>query len=123
MEGALDGELLVGHPDAAGFIVRSFSDLQQRLNRKTVTAKLLASHPAYLRVYDCLVDGAEDIRALPFRERRQRLEAIVARSLSGRMDLSPLLAYANVEALAALRAVAAGSGDRGRDAQALGLGL
>ena len=104
VEGALDGELLVGHPDAAGFIVRSFSDLQQRLNRKTVSAKLLASHPAYLRVYDCLVDGAEDIRALSFRERRKRLEAIVARSLSGRMDLSPLLAFASVEALAALRA-------------------
>ena len=104
VEAALDGELLVGHPDAAGFIVRSFSDLQQRLNRKTVTGKLLASHPAFLRVYDCLVDGQEDIRALPFRERRERLEALVARSLSGRMDLSPLLAYANVEELAALRA-------------------
>ena len=75
--------------------MRSFSDLQQRLNRKTVTAKLLASHPAFLRVYDCLVDGGEDIRALPFRERRQRLEAVVARSLSGRMDLSPLLPFAD----------------------------
>ena len=70
VEAALDGELLVGHADADGFVVRSFSDLQQRLNRKTVTPKLLASHPAYLRVYDCLVDGGEDIRALPFRERR-----------------------------------------------------
>ncbi len=104
VEAALDGELLVGHPDAEGFVVRSFSDLQQRLNRKTVTAKLLASHPAYLRVYDCLVDGSEDIRALPFRNRRKRLEALVAGSLSGRMDLSPLLTYANVEELAALRA-------------------
>ena len=104
VDAALDGELLVGHPDKTGFIVRSFSDLQQRLNRKTVTAKLLASHPAYLRVYDCLVDGGEDIRALPFRQRRARLEALVARSLSGRMDLSPLLIYANVSELAALRA-------------------
>jgi DNA ligase 1 len=104
VEAALDGELLVGHQDAAGFVVRSFADLQQRLNRKTVTAKLLASHPAYLRVYDCLVDGGEDIRALPFRERRRRLEAVVARSLSGRMDLSPLLTYADTEELARLRA-------------------
>ena len=104
VEAALDGELLVGHQDEAGFTVRTFSDLQQRLNRKTVTAKLLASHPAFLRVYDCLVDGGEDIRALPFRARRQRLEAIVARSLSGRMDLSPLLSYADTEDLAALRA-------------------
>ncbi len=104
VEGALDGELLVGHADTDGFIVRSFSDLQQRLNRKTVTAKLLASHPAYLRVYDCLVDDGEDIRALPFRERRQRLEVLIARSLSGRMDLSPLLTYADAQELAALRA-------------------
>ena len=104
VDAALDGELLVGHADTAGFIVRSFSDLQQRLNRKTVTPKLLASHPAFLRVYDCLVDDGEDIRALPFRERRQRLEALVAGSLSGRMDLSPLLTYADLDALAALRA-------------------
>ena len=67
-------------------------------------AQLLASHPAYLRVYDCLVDGGEDIRALTFRERRRRLERAFARSLSGRMDLSPLLAYADVQGLAALRA-------------------
>ena len=105
VEAALDGELLVGHRggDAAS-CVRSFSDLQQRLNRKTVTQKMLASHPAFLRVYDCLVDGGEDIRALPFRERRQRLEAVVARSLAGRMDVSPLLTYANGAELAALRA-------------------
>ena len=104
VEAALDGELLVGHAGADGFVVRSFADLQQRLNRKTVTPKLLASHPAYLRVYDCLVDGGEDIRALTFRERRRRLERAIARSLSGRMDLSPLLTYADSEELAALRA-------------------
>ncbi len=104
VEAALDGELLVGHADTDGFIVRSFSDLQQRLNRKTVTAKLLASHPAFLRVYDVLVDRGEDVRALPFRERRQRLEGAIARSLSGRMDLSPLLTYATVEELRAARA-------------------
>ena len=104
VDAALDGELLVGHREDTGFVVRTFSDLQQRLNRKTVTQKLLASHPAFLRVYDCLVDGGEDIRALPFRERRLRLEAVVARSLAGRMDLSPLLTYANGAELAALRA-------------------
>jgi DNA ligase-1 len=104
VEGALDGELLVGHRDEGGFVVRSFSDLQQRLNRKTVSVKLLASHPAFLRVYDCLVDGKEDMRALPFRERRGRLERIVARSLSGRMDMSPLLPFATTDDLVSLRA-------------------
>ena len=123
VEAALDGELLVGHAEAGGFIVRSFSDLQQRLNRKTVTAKLLASHPAFLRVYDCLVDGGEDIRALPFRTRRQRLEALVAGSLSGRMDLSPLLDLRECRGARGPACGSAGGGDRGRHAQALGLDL
>src|SRR6185312_1853723 len=70
---------------------------------KGVTPKLLGSHPAFLRVYDCLIDRNEDVRTLPFRERRKRLEAVVARSLARRMDVSPLLAYADGEELAALR--------------------
>jgi DNA ligase-1 len=104
VDGAIDGELLIGAATADGFALGSFGDLQQRLNRKTVSAKLMASHPAFLRAYDCLVDGGEDIRGLPFRERRQRLEAAVGRSLSRRIDLSPLIPFADGAALAALRA-------------------
>ena len=108
IEGAIDGELLVGAAGDSGFSspsrqLGSFADLQQRLNRKTVSAKLMETHPAFIRAYDCLIDGGDDIRALPFRERRKRLEALVARSLSGRVDLSPLLAYADGAELAALR--------------------
>jgi DNA ligase-1 len=103
MEGALDGELLIGARGDSGFALGSFSDLQQRLNRKTVTDRLLETHPAFLRVYDCLIDGREDIRTLPFRARRQRLEALVSRSLARRMDVSPLLAFGSGEELAALR--------------------
>ena len=108
IEGAIDGELLVGAAGDGGFTspsrgLGSFADLQQRLNRKTVSAKLMETHPAFIRAYDCLVDGAEDIRALSFRERRKRLEALVARSLSGRIDLSPLLTYADGAELGALR--------------------
>ncbi len=36
------------------------------------------------------MDGAEDLRALPFTERRKRLEALVSRAKSSRIDLSPL---------------------------------
>jgi DNA ligase-1 len=104
LDAALDGELLVGGRSEAGFAVGSFSDLQQRLNRKTVSAALLETHPAFIRAYDCLVDGGEDIRSLPFRERRKHLEAVVARSRSGRIDLSPLLSYASGDELVALRA-------------------
>ncbi|MCC2101972.1 MAG: cisplatin damage response ATP-dependent DNA ligase, partial [Hyphomicrobiales bacterium] len=42
---ALDGELLVLREKR----VQSFATLQQRLNRKTVTAKLVAEFPAHLR--------------------------------------------------------------------------
>jgi DNA ligase-1 len=103
IEGAIDGELLIGAYGDGGFALGSFADLQQRLNRKTVSGKLIQSRPAFLRAYDCLIDGTEDIRALTFRERRQRLERLVGRSLAKRIDLSPLLTYANGEELAALR--------------------
>jgi DNA ligase-1 len=103
IEGAIDGELLVGRKGAAGFAVATFSDLQQRLNRKTVSEKHIASYPAFIRAYDCLVDGSEDLRGLAFAARRQRLEGLVARSRSDRIDLSPLLSFASGADLAALR--------------------
>jgi DNA ligase-1 len=103
-EGAIDGELLVGRRADARFEVASFSDLQQRLNRKTVTAKHMESYPAFVRAYDCLFNGGEDVRGLPFVRRRAHLEGLVARSRSDRIDLSPLLSFASGEDLAALRA-------------------
>jgi DNA ligase 1 len=103
VEGAIDGELLIGAKSESGFALGSFADLQQRLNRKAVSTKLMESHPAFIRAYDCLIDGSADIRTLPFRERRARLETLVGRSLAGRIDLSPLLEYANGAELAALR--------------------
>jgi DNA ligase 1 len=77
--------------------------LQQRLNRKTVNAKLLAEFPAHLRAYDLLVDGADDLRTLPFAERRARLEAFIARSDDPRIDLSPLVPFTTWDELAAAR--------------------
>jgi DNA ligase-1 len=74
-EGVLDGELLVGRD----FEALPFNDLQQRLNRKVATQKHLEELPAFVRVYDMLFDGSEDIRALPWTERRQRLEAWMRR--------------------------------------------
>jgi DNA ligase-1 len=103
-EGAIDGELLVGRETAGAIAARTFADLQQRLNRKVVSARLQQSHPAFIRAYDCLVDGTEDIRSLPFRQRRVRLEALVAGSETGRIDVSPLVPFRNVGELAGLRA-------------------
>ena len=104
-EGVIDGELLVLRPDAAGRLrVAPFADLQQRLNRKTVDAKLTTAFPAGIRAYDLLSDAGEDVRSLPFTERRARLEAVLARHPSPRLDLSPTIPFASWEALAALRA-------------------
>jgi DNA ligase-1 len=103
-QGAIDGELLVARDAEGSVAVAPFADLQQRLNRKTVSSKLIRSHPAFIRAYDLLQDGDEDIRPLPFRERRKRLEDFVARAASSRIDVSPLVAFASWEELARLRA-------------------
>ncbi|MGH6922259.1 MAG: cisplatin damage response ATP-dependent DNA ligase, partial [Propylenella sp.] len=66
--------------------------------------KLIRSHPAFIRAYDLLQDGAEDLRPLPFSERRPRLEAFVARHASPRIDVSPLVSFDGWEHLARLRA-------------------
>ncbi len=87
LPGAIDGELLIMREGR----VQTFNVLQQRLNRKSVTPKLIAEFPAHLRAYDLLADGAEDLRELPFAERRKRLEAFIARLDDPRVDLSPLV--------------------------------
>ena len=74
-EVTLDGELLVIRDGE----VAPFNDLQQRLNRKTPTPKLLRDFPAAVRLYDILREGPEDLRGLSFAERRRRLEAWYAR--------------------------------------------
>jgi DNA ligase-1 len=98
--GAIDGELLVVRDGR----VQSFNVLQQRLNRKTVNAKLLAEFPAHLRAYDLLVDGAEDLRERPFAERRARLQDFVAGLHEPRIDLSPLVPFRTWDELTAARA-------------------
>ena len=100
LPGAIDGELLVVREGR----VQSFNVLQQRLNRKTVNAKLLADFPAHLRAYDLLVDGADDLREQPFATRRARLEAFVERLKDSRVDISPLIPFATWDELAAARA-------------------
>ena len=58
------------------------------------------------------------MRALPFAERRRRLEALVARLDNPRIDLSPLVPFATWDELAAARADPASVG-AGEDAEAI----
>ena len=100
-DGALDGELLVRGSDGE---TARFNDLQQRLNRKSVTKAQMDAAPAFLCAYDLLQSGETDLRPLPFRERRAALERFIAQSQNPRLTLSPLVPFPDFETLAAARA-------------------
>ena len=104
----LDGELLVRGDvqgaEAHGGAAASFNALQQRLGRKNVSAKVQGQYPAFVRLYDILFDGEEDLRALPWCERRERLEAVVAKLDPERFDLSRVIEADSFEALEDVRA-------------------
>ena len=102
-EGAIDGELLVGRFEDGAIRAGAFSDLQQRLNRKTVSAKQQAQFPAFVRAYDLLWRGDTDLRGEPFEARRARLEAFVANLPADRFDVSALVPFRNWDEVAAMR--------------------
>jgi DNA ligase-1 len=104
----LDGELLVRGSDQGadvhGGAAASFNALQQRLGRKTVSARIQGEYPAFVRLYDMLFDGAEDLRERPWTERRARLERFVGQLDPDRFDLSQLIEAADFDALEEMRA-------------------
>jgi ATP-dependent DNA ligase len=99
-DAVLDGELLVIRDG----VVAPFADLQQRLNRKAPGAKMLQDFPAGVRLYDILFDAGEDLRALPFDERRGRLEEWYARVRPANLDLSEQIPFVSIDQLAEIRA-------------------
>jgi DNA ligase-1 len=104
----LDGELLVrgsgqGVADVHGGAAASFNALQQRLGRKNVSQKMLGAYPAFVRLYDILFDGDEDLRELPWEERRKRLESFAQRLDPERFDVSQLIEAGSFEELKDLR--------------------
>jgi DNA ligase 1 len=117
-DGVLDGELLVrgsgqGSAERHGGAAASFNALQQRLGRKTVSAKMQAQYPAFVRLYDILLDGAEDVRGLPWTDRRKRLEAFVPKLDSERFDLSQLIEARDFDELSDIRSGARGAAIEG----------
>jgi DNA ligase-1 len=71
----LDGEILPWNENG----VMLFNDLQRRIGRKTLGAKLLAEVPVILQCYDLLEFEGADIRALEFKTRREFLERILTK--------------------------------------------
>jgi DNA ligase-1 len=84
----LDGELLPWSDKGP----LPFAQLQRRIGRKTLGRKVLAEVPVVLVAYDLLEEAGEDLRPLPFEERRRRLARVLERVPSaGRLRLSPAL--------------------------------
>ncbi len=102
-EGVIDGELLVGGTSRTNRATRTFSDLQQRLNRKTVSGKMLEDYPAFVRGYDLLFSGTTDIRSDGFLARREKLANLVEAASPVHFDLSPLVPFSTWEELDHLR--------------------
>ncbi|EHS52667.1 ATP dependent DNA ligase [Rhizobium sp. PDO1-076] len=102
-DGVIDGELLVGGTSRSNAPVRTFSDLQQRLNRKTVTARMMEEYPVFIRAYDILFEGSQDVRDEVLPARRERLGKLVEAQEATRFDLSPLVPFSSWEELERLR--------------------
>ena len=96
----VDGEVLIW---SAGDGPAPFADLQKRIGRKTLSAKLLAELPAVLVCYDLLEENGIDLRAVPQHERRTLLEALVQEVGQPQLKISPLVQAAGWNELAALR--------------------
>ncbi len=95
----VDGEILIWSEDAPA----PFADLQKRIGRKTLSAKMLGELPAVLVAYDLLEEEGVDLRALPQRERRVLLEALVKSTARAQLKLSPLVQADSWLHLAAIR--------------------
>ena len=98
--GVIDGELVVKHSNTLG----SFNELQQRLNRKNPTAKLIETYPTTIIAYDALMLEGADIRPLPYDERRTRLERALLEHHPEKMELSPQVSFQHFDDLATQRA-------------------
>ena len=95
----IDGEIVVWRDGAP----RPFAELQTRIGRKSLGARILASTPVALVAYDLLERDGLDLRERPQAERRAALEALVATSVDARLVLSPLIERDAWQAYASLR--------------------
>ncbi|MGD9252740.1 MAG: ATP-dependent DNA ligase [Holophagae bacterium] len=106
----VDGEIVAWRDDAP----LAFSELQRRLNRKRVGAKLLAEVPCALIAYDLLELDGEDWRERPLQQRRDHLQRVIGGAASAGLRLSSEVAGTSWTELAAAR-----SGARERKVEGL----
>jgi DNA ligase-1 len=106
----VDGEVLIW---SGGDSPAPFADLQKRIGRKTLSAKLLAELPAVLLAYDLLELDGVDLRGLPQHERRALLETLVTGVAKPQLRISPLVTADTWDDLGKLRAESRARGVEG----------
>ena len=111
----IDGEVVVwrASSDEPSGQVQPFSDLQKRIGRKTLGAKLLKDIPVVLLAYDLLEWQGNDLRQQPQFERRTLLDALLLQVLHPALKLSEQLHADTWQALADLRESARARGVEG----------
>lgn len=95
----LDGEILAVNDDE----VLNFNELQKRLNRKTITPKMLREIPVKVFVYDILEFNDEDLREKPLSERRKILENLIETYPVENIKISGSVPFKNWDDLIAIR--------------------
>jgi DNA ligase-1 len=111
----IDGEVVVWRTaaDPLAGQVQPFADLQKRIGRKTLGAKLLKDIPVVLLGYDLLEWQGNDLRQQPLYERRALLGGLVALVPHPALKLSEQLHGSSWGALATLRDSARARGVEG----------
>ncbi|WP_394240869.1 ATP-dependent DNA ligase [Halopseudomonas laoshanensis] len=97
-EVVLDGEILAWDTD-----VLPFSQMQRRIQRKTVGEKMLREVPVIFLAYDVLEYQQQDWRERPLRERRALLQELLAENGETSIRISPSVSAEEWTALATQR--------------------
>jgi DNA ligase 1 len=105
----LDGEVLAWGEQG----VASSAQLQKRIGRRSVSAKLLQEIPTRFLAYDLIEWRGEDWRARPLRERRTQLQAVVRALPAVAISISPAVQAPSWPELAAMRERARAQGVEG----------
>lgn len=95
----IDGELLVKKNNK----IASFNELQQRLNKKKPSKKLMEENPAYLIIYDILKLDGKELTDNTLEERRETLAKWLKENSFERIEISKELEFKSIEDLKKLR--------------------
>lgn len=95
----IDGEILAVKDDK----VLNFNELQKRLNRKTLTKKMLSEVPIQVFAYDLLELENNDLREKPISARRAMLEELLLNENPEHIKISEVIEFENWDELNNIR--------------------